>query len=374
MGACAAPAQGSGGEAPAPISATATIDIPTVSVPTRTPEATGTPDILNMPLEKVAQLLAEGTIEYPSGWEDVKKHDLAIAIAEYLNENVVADEAYIDIGGRQVGWDDTANIWRYQDEAPESVDLTGSTLPPLIISGYTNSEGLEVIIDPVTGNQEMLSKINLPELGEKSITELYAMGQSALRNYLMQIMLGTDSMPEQIASYIFSARDNHFPLPVVIYKNINEGDQIYHTSVLGGKKFRDIPTNSVLMPIFDKSSNKILFWVNVHQGTTMFTNSFTFSPEGNTTWKYTGQRSTTGSPIFGDDPNLSFGILFPGNTTEIAYEIHGSDSLLESGVGIGDAVDIRELLEANDIERLVQILKNLRLLVLYPDILIYPNS
>jgi len=299
-----------------------------------------------------------------------------------------------EVGDIKVGWDPVTKRWRSSHNAAEAIDLTGDSLPPLIIPGFTNAQGQEVVIDPSTGEETVIPKINMPGLGEISITELYAMGQDKLRDYVMELMLGADGLYgpdgsyQELSNYIKSGRDNHFALPVIIYEHAVEvtkgSNSIYNTINHGngseiqipeaGIYFNGTPTNSVLIPIFDEASGQVIGWSNIQQGTTIATYSFIFSPGENPTAHQIKQRTGTfGTPFFGGDAHHSFGILVSGQTTQVTYQNQGAEPLLENGVGIGSEIEIQHILETGSITELIQLLMKLRLLVLYPDEIIYQN-
>lgn len=360
---------------------------------TSTKEATATPDILNLPMNQVAQLLAEGKIEYPANWENPKKAELAIAFAEYLN-SITADEAYVpmhfdQVGDIKVGWDPVTKQWHSSHNTPEgSLDFTGDSLPELVVPGYTNAEGQEVIIDPATGAERVIPKINMPGLGEVSITELYAMGPTKLRDYAVDLMLGADGLPDGqwYRDYVQKAQTNRFALPVILNKGVSQNDEIYTILAFGNgpkidvpeakKHFFDMPTNEVLMPIFTPHTESVIGWLTIQQGVVFTdTHSFTFTSGENPHWNRRRLRDTT---IFGGQANNAFfGILVPGNTTEVSYDNAGGEPLLENGNGtggIGGGPEILKLLKVTNTPELVQLLMKLRLLVLYPNEIIYQDN
>lgn len=366
-----------------------------------TPEATAKPDIENLPTDQVAQLLIEGAIEYPADWPDERKAELAITLAEYLNENVAADEAYVDlhfneVGDIRVGWDPETERWRSSHNAAESLDLHGESLPPLFIPGYTNEEGREVFINLETGEETPVSEIVLPgESTPLSITELYNMNSEQLKNLAIKLMLEANNIDIPTAEYI-SEEFNHLILPVIMYRNARENDHTYQSIFRVITEYSQVPeaevsfvdhlTNSVLAPVIDQGSNKVLFWVNIQQGVQWGnTRAFTLSSNGERTdFNYPSTNTVASNNIsewnnslYGFNSKHSFGMLIPGTTTDITYDIIGNEPLLEGGIGIGSEEEITKIQNfSGDLKEYISLFKGLylRLLVLYPFLEIHQSG
>lgn len=367
------------------------------SVPTDIPP-TPTPDINNLSIDQAARAILKGELLYPSEWPDERLHDLALEIADYLNENVVADEAYvemhfIEVGDIRVGWDPVAKRWHSDHNTPaESLDFIGDSFPELIVPGYTNAEGKEVIVDPETGEERVLEQFNLPGLGEISISALSAMDQMELTNYAVDLMFDADGTDGFSDNEVFrgdfeSGRNHSYALPVILSEPAQEirpitnqfvrsiNDPIYHAMTNGGsapisipevpRHFRDVPTNGVLLPIFDQDSDQIIIWLRIQQGIMMPRNhTFPFSSGQNPTWAYSWNGDAR---IFGNQPNHSFAILFP-KKTNTGFYLNPGPGFLEDGIGIGDTEDVLRILNVKSIEELIEELAGLRLLTLYPGI------
>ncbi|MCL4256965.1 MAG: hypothetical protein KJZ53_00390 [Anaerolineales bacterium] len=342
-------------------------------------------------MDQVVQLLAEGKVEYPAHWEDSKKNELARAFAEYVNEEVVADYAYVSLSHMgfddlKAGWDPVDKKWHSSHHSSETTDFTGESLPELVVPGYSNSEGQEVIVDPQTGQETIVPKITLPELGEVTLSQLYLMGQSDLKNYVTSLMLKTPSLPNNYDGYIQQTRNNRFALPFVMEKNVNNNERFYNeirsTGQLG-KEIPDsnaflggVPTSSVLMPILDSETNEVILWLRIQQGTQIKTHSFNVAAEGDISWQYANDR---GTPIgFAGEPALTPAIVVVGNTTAITYEQFGTSRnwLLEHGKegGIGSEAELRQLLQNKSVQELMQFLPQIRLLAVRPDIIVYQGQ
>ena len=201
-------------------------------------------------------------------------------------------------------------------------------------------------------------------------------------------MLGADGLPDGMwwRDYIQKAQTNRFALPVILNKGVSQNEEIYNilTSVGGFdvpeagacKNFRDMPTNEVLMPIFTPDTESVIGWLTIQQGVIFTdTHSFTFTSGENPHWNRARGLDTT---IFGGQSNNAFfGILVPDNTTEISYDNAGGRPFLENGNGvggIGGGPEILKLLKVTNTPELVQLLMKLRLLVLYPNEIIYQNN
>ncbi|QYK50185.1 MAG: hypothetical protein KF701_07250 [Anaerolineales bacterium] len=352
-----------------------------------TPEATPTVNIDALPKSEVAQLLAEGHISYPEHWNNEQRREFGIAMAEYVNTEVGSDKAYVEmnfpeIGDTKLAWSPNYGYWRSSHNTPESqLDLTGESFSPLFIAGYTNTEGQEVFINP-QGQEVVVPKISMPGLGEVSITDLYKMNLNDLKNYVINTMLGANGMADQGREYVQARRNNHFPLPVVIYENADQNEKIYayqdnsrstHAQIPEAEViFRSWRTNSVLMPILDPGSDQLIGWVSIQQG---LRNggmaSFPFAsgenPNSIVTHEIGDQRA------FGADANHFFGIVLLGKTTRDTYK-SPENLFLENASNIGSEAEIQRILNAKSVMEIMQILADLRFFATYPDLYLYPTN
>jgi len=332
-------------------------------------------------------MLAEGAISYPEHWNNEQRREFGIAMAEYVNESVASDQAYVDMNFPEVGdiklaWSPDYGYWRSSHNTPESqLDLTGESFAPLFIAGYTNTEGQEVFINP-QGQEVVVPKINMPGLGEVSITDLYKMNLNNLKNYVINTMLGANGMADQAREYVQARRNNHFPLPVVIYENANQNEKIYayqdnsrstHAQIPEAEViFRSWRTNSVLMPILDPGSDQLIGWVSIQQGL-RFTGmtSFSFTPGENPNFIYAQEIGDTRA--FGANADHFFGIVLLGKTTADTHQ-YPKEAFLENAPNVGSEAEIQRILNANSVMAKIQILADLRFFASYPDLYLYPTE
>jgi hypothetical protein len=353
-----------------------------------------------LPLDQVFERLISGQSGYPKDFTDIKKHELALEIAHHINENIVADEVYVplffeEVGNIRVGWNPEIERWVSDHNTDNSsIDFAGASFPPLVIPGYTNTENREVYIDPESGEEVVVPAIDLPGLGEVSLTDLYTMDRIELEEYVTALILGANKIDTNAKNY-FNRQFKQLVLPVIILENARENESIYQNlwSVTtsysqvpeAGYSFLDQKTNNVLVPILDKKTNQVLSWISVQQGVQWgHTRVFILSSGGQLNFNYPTSYSIFvnnhpqfNDQIFGFDPNHSFGILLPGLTTEITYGEIGDLSLLEDGIGIGSESEISSILmESINLKTFAETIEDLyiRLLVLYPYIEIHQSA
>ena len=353
-----------------------------------------------MPMEQVAELYLTGEIGYPVEFDDGQRGELGAAITEYLNEisnknGVHISMSFDNVGEVEIGWNPTTERWVSNHNTPESdIDFEGKSLPPMIISGYTNADGREVII--ADGQEIIVPEINLPEMGPISITQLYAMSQSQLQEYAKNMMLeanGIDANTVDAAyarNYLESNLYDPLVLPVIIFENARNNPHYYQNIFSVTTEYSQVPeadtsfvdqyTNSVLIPIIDQKSNQVFCWLNVQQGVRWEgTQAFVYSPSTENINFYGVSTNTTvannipelNDRLFGFDSNHSFGFLLPGETTDDTYRNIGGDdgALLEKGIGVGSEEEISLILkEGGNPENFAEIIKdlNLRLFAIYP--------
>lgn len=404
LAACATEARGNGNDhvpISEPVPATSTIDTtPPTEVPPQpvivqnspTPEVTPTVNVDALPVSEVARMLAEGKVSYQElqHWNNEQRREFGIAMAEYVNTEVAGDKAYVDmhfpeIGDTKIAWSPDYGWWRSSHNTPESqLDLTGESFSPLFIAGYTNTEGQEVFINP-QGQEVVVPKINMPgELGEVSITDLYTMDPNQLKNYVIDTMLGANGMADESREYVRAREYNHFPLPIIIYENVSQNEQIYSYQVSTGSPSAQIPearalffawkTNSVLMPVLDPGSNQLIGWVSIQQG---FRDdgmkAFIFAPGENPT-VFNASRIRDPN-AFGDNPNHFFGIVLLGKTTKDTYStIYSEDSFLEDAPNIGGETEIQRIMNAKNTVEIMQILTDLRFFATSPGLYLFPTK
>lgn len=383
-----------------PVPATSTIDMtppptdeslrPAVAVDSPTPEVTPTVDIESLPMSEVARLLAEGQISYPEHWNNEQRKEFGIAMAEYVNNEVAGDKAYVEMSFPEIGdtkiafTTDYGGFWRSSHNTPEDkLDLTGENLPPMFVAGYTNTEGQEVFINE-QGQEVIVPKINFPGLGEISITELYAMGVNNLKNYAIDTMLGADGVNDHAKQVIEGRRNTQFALPVVLYENAAQNEKIYafQQPALGGPEdqipeanatFMSWPTNNVLMPVLEPASKQLIGWVSIQQGLRFIgMDSFTFQSEENP--KFYFSAATADPNTFGYDASDSVAISLMGKTTDNDYSHPSVTYFLERSDYIGSAAEIQQLMNVKNVPEIMRVFDNLRLFVSYPTSYIYPTQ
>ena len=106
------------------------------------------------------------------------------------------------------------------------------------------------------------------------------------------------------------------------------------------KGFIRMPTNSVLMPIFDQESGQVVFWVNIQQGL-RFSRSVAFQIYAERV--NCDLTSRANKVIFGNDPEHSLGIIMSPDNYEYTYKLIGEEPLLELGEGMGGEAEINDL-------------------------------
>lgn len=338
------------------------IVIPTVTL---VPTLTNTPvtDISTLSVDEIVALYAQGKIEYPTELIDSKKTEFSLALAEYLNQHVGHSihitKTFKDVD-YDIYWSPVRNQWRSDHNTPvEELDFTGDSFPELI----------------AVPEEILLETINLPELGEKSLAELYQMSDSELKKYVIGLIQKamkvenpnvTPEKLKQAEDYINSRN----LLPVIIDPNNSEQSDIYtkwYSPAQGSKAsiaeasvtFHDgQPTNVVLMPILN-NSGEIICYVRIHQASEWSSGVTEFSDDGKLT---TGGYSFLDSHVFGNTPGDSFAILV--YDTAGPFKDGSTGPILEGEEGIGDANTIEKLKNAQSLEEVMAILEELRLIVI----------
>ena len=376
---------------PTALAATATLAATVTQAPPTAsphPESTPTVNIELLPMSEVAQLLAEGKISYPEHWNNEQRREFSIAMAEYINEKVAGDQAYVEMNFPEIGdtkiafTTDYGGFWRSSHNTPEDkLDLAGATLPPMFVAGYTNTEDQEMFIN-AQGQEVSVPKINMPGLGEVSITDLYKMNLNDLKNYVINTMLGASGMTDQAKEITESRRNNHFALPVVMYENADQNKKIYafQGNAFGDPDdqipearvaFRSWRTNNTLMPVIDPGSSQLIGWVSIQQGLRFSgMDSFPFVSGKNP--DFFVSQETMDPNTFGYDAEDYFAITLMGKTTSDTFSHPSVKLFLEQSDYIGSATEIQRIMNAKSVVEIMQILSDLRLFVSYPISYLYP--
>jgi hypothetical protein len=361
-----------------------TEEAPTESVTESVTATVEVPHLGEMPMDEAAWLLLSGEVSYPVEFNNQQRAELAIAIANEINQNIVPDEVYVDTDQGRVVWDAAQKRWRaYQNS--EEAGTSAESLPPLVVAGYTNTEGQEVFIDHETGVEVVIPRIQLPELGEVSISELYLMNPKELQSYFVDLMLnagvpentpGADIAIRGIRQNFPAFKDSHISLPIITYEYRSQGNEFAYTNFdeFNNTLLTERPTVSALAPMLDRNTNTILGWLNIQSGLRTYVDAFLFSDQN----LIFGAGSSR-QELF---PQFSFGVLMPAETTDtlithddgrVNPDYQYGIPLLENGENIGDADEIVRIVHA-DISEIISIFEETRLAVLYPRAIITRNT
>lgn len=338
-------------------------------------------DFSGMQIEQIALLILEGNATYPTEFSDEQRAELAIAIADYMNLNVVGDEVFVDV--TLEGRDEVRICWNYNslhwvaNLLNAQVDCSAENFPPLIIAGYTNLLGREVYIDPESGQEVIVPRIVVPAFGEMTLTELYGMDETILTSRFADLIAGAEDRqsilvsPQVLVRISELTRGGDFlRVPTIIRKNVNQKKGISYSNLDSFDTARIIErkTNSVLIPLIDPESKQVFAWLNVHQGYNRGYNAFTFSLTENFVFYRMGERNPN---IFGAVPTDLFGILISRPTIEEYLENQSDIAFLETGTGVGSVEELNDLIGVNSIQEISQIIEGLRLFVISPSAIIH---
>ncbi len=271
--------------------------------------------------------------------------------------------------------------WRSAHNTPDNeLDKTGESFPNQTFPGYENEDGTLVMIDPETGVETTFGKVFIPGFGEITMGELYAMdNQDELGMTLTESLL-TDSNispDDKWDEWTQESPSTSVFLPGFIYEQNH-----FYASLSGagsggptelpeeGWIYREMPTNSFIIPIFNPETGEFMFWLNVQQGNMVKTLAIEYSESGTS---YFDSVSNANPASFGYGGADEFGVLIEDRRADISHSRGGARYLLQGNEGVGDINDIERILNASTEQEVLDIIAEFRIFVSSPFQIAFPE-
>ncbi|PIR64460.1 MAG: hypothetical protein COU63_04180 [Candidatus Pacebacteria bacterium CG10_big_fil_rev_8_21_14_0_10_36_11] len=314
---------------------------------------------------------------------DQERLQYSQALVERANTYDGLVEVFPDVEGGEnypTYWSPTAageyklglGSWRSAHNTPESeLDMYGESFPDLTVPGIENPDGTFALIDPATGNQIVLPRVNLPGIGEVSLRDLYRgeHGGQNLANYITDLMLqiyqGADiggqgwtqtdaqrNVARFFPGWAVGPQNNFFALlqgaGTSSVAELPEAHRIY----------REMPTNSFYIPVFSPETGDFMFFLNVQQGNLPGTQDIRISSSGGATFASRGN--------FHENDDLTFAVLSENQNKFGSYYEAGSAMLLDDQAGICNVTQIYDVLTASTEQEIFDILGQAKMCISHP--------